>query len=125
MSSRKAQFFLIASVVVVSFLAAIQTQLSTYSEADTAAPARMIEAHYFNAAKEQLNRAYRKNPCVTVGPFSLTPELIEIANLTETEAAKRGTLLDITFTDPCPGSVGGRISIKSDVAELRETFSLG
>lgn len=125
MISKKAQFFLISSVLVVSFLSTIQTQLGGYSEANVATPARMSEIHLFNDVKIQLNRAHQTYGC-PVG-LTISPEVREIITTSADSFAQRGIFLNVTIADNCivsPPPVAV-VTLKSDSVEVKETFTLG
>ncbi|MBI5355330.1 MAG: hypothetical protein HZB68_02635 [Candidatus Aenigmarchaeota archaeon] len=118
---KKGQFFLIASVVVVSFLSAIQTQLGSYSAANVASPAQISELFILNEAKDQVARAALRGDCESSAPIG-NANLIELKNMSEKSAAIRGIYLNITYTDLCPRPVTAIISVKSERANAEETL---
>lgn len=120
---KKGQFFLIASVVVVSFLSAIQTQLGSYSAANVASPAQINEFYILNGAKDQVSRAASRNDC-SADPSAGNENLIELKNTSEKSATIRGIYLNITYTDPCPPPVTAIISVKSERADAKETVTV-
>ncbi len=123
---KRGQFFLIASVVVIGLLSGIQTQLGSYSSANTAFGAQLNEMYIFNDITEQLNRSAKDPMC---GPLGFRPigdsNMLEIGNASQKAAAARGILANITYTNMCPRPVIAILTVKSDRAEISGTLTLG
>ena len=126
MLSKKAQFFLISSVLVVSFLSTIQTQLGSYSESNSAAPAKLTEIHLFNSIEKQLLRICNDRPD-NPGAANM-PEMAEVIKLSKESLRERLMDLNVTITPgglaDC-GSSEAIITLKSDVVTITKTISLG
>ena len=124
--SKKAQFFLISAVLVVSFLSTIQSQLGSYSESNIAAPAQLTEAQMFHSIKGQILRVCQR-PIPSPLDITTMPEMLEFIKLTTESVEKRGMFLNATII-PGPSSNCGdsemELILKSDRAEIREFFAL-
>lgn len=120
---KKGQFFLIASVVIVSFLSAIQTQLGSYSAANVASPAQISEIYILNEAKDQVARTALRGECSSDTEIG-NANLIELKGASEKSSAIRGIYLNITYTDLCPRPVTATISVKSERADAKETVTV-
>jgi len=127
MLSKKAQFFLISSVLVVSFLSAIQTQLGSYSESNSAAPAKLTEMHLFNSIEKQIIRICNKYESDSMGAANM-PAMAEVIKLSKESLRERLMDLNVMITPGGLTDCGGSeaiITLNSDPGIRNKTISLG
>lgn len=120
LKSKKAQFFIISTVIVAIFLASISGLLRDYSAIDLSQIPEQKEGNLFVNAKENIKNTIDSCSC----PGDKCPRnLKELERFLEEEAIKMGIGLNITnTTSVCPKPVNVSMKLRSSNIIIKDAF---
>lgn len=118
LKSKKAQFFIISTVIVAVSLASISSFLRVYSAVDLSQISEQKEGDLFINAKGNI-----KDTLDSCCPDECPRNLKELKRFLEEEAMKRGIGLNITYTTSiCSKPVNISMNLKSSNIIIRDEF---
>ena len=99
MRDKKAQFFIISTIIVSFTLVGNQFLFAGYTQADPSMVISLQEDYFFSDVKSAANATLYSSPCPVA-----ERNLNEVKGDVEKRARERRWLLNMTFTDPCAGA---------------------
>ncbi|MFB6217132.1 MAG: hypothetical protein ABEJ72_09275 [Candidatus Aenigmatarchaeota archaeon] len=115
---KKAQFFIISTVILAVFLSVISNNLGGYASIDTSSVSQKDEGLIFNNLKNQAKSIIDSNSC----PDTIT-KLKDFKHYVRSDLRSRGMKFEMNVTDPCPTPITISMNITSPDMEIRDRFT--